>query len=528
MCAVWHARRDNPPMPGWIRTALLALVAGLLVCSSLPPWGWWPLAPAGIALWLHLLDGARLRTRIGIGWMVAIGWFGPSTAWMWGLTAAGYPFGVVFGWGPMVAAVSGVCPPDRRRLLVLPAAVVAFEWFHSHAPFGGAPLSMLAMSQAGTPLVAVARLGGDLLLGGVVAAGGVALYLVATRRFVPALAVLAGVAVLGVAGAAWPVGDPVGEVTIAAVQGGGPQGTRYASGQEPLVFQRHLDATQQIPDDADVDLVVWPENAINVNDEFADHPWRDLLAQEAARIGAPIVVGAVDDAVDSSGVPDPDRFENYIVVVQPDGTLGDRFDKERRVPFGEYVPMRGLIEPLAGGTLPPRDQVPGGGVAVLHTPGGPMAVVVSWEVFFSRRVREGVRAGGQVVLNPTNGSSYTLTQVQTQQIASSQLRAVESGRWLVQVSPTGFSAFVDPAGGVHQRTSVSERAVLTRTIPRYDSTMPAQALGNLPALLLAAIAVAAALRWGTRPPADDGDDEVRPVASAEDPSTPAVTPPASA
>ena len=103
-------------------------------------------------------------------------------------------------------------------------------------------------------------------------------------------------------------------------------------------------------------------------------------------------------------------------------------------------------EPIAGASLPPRDAVPGDGVAVIGTDAGPMAVVISWEVFFSRRVREGVREGGQAVLNPTNGSSYWLTQVQTQQIASSQLRAVESGRWLVQVSPTGFSAFVDPDG----------------------------------------------------------------------------------
>ena len=113
-------------------------------------------------------------------------------------------------------------------------------------------------------------------------------------------------------------------------------------------------------------------------------------------------------------------------------------------------------------------------------------------MFFARRVREGVRAGGQVVLNPTNGSSYSLTQVQTQQIASSQLRAVEAGRWLVQASPTGFSAFVDPDGGVHERTGVSESAVLTRTVERYDSTTPAQALGATPALLLAILAVAAA------------------------------------
>ncbi len=469
-----------------IRTAVLALSAGLLVCFAMPPWGWWPLAPAGIALWLYLLDGAPRGRRFGVGWLVGIGWFGPSTLWMWGLTAPGYPIGVIFAWGPMVAVTSVLVPSDRRRLLVLPAALVLFEWLHSHAPFGGVPLSLLGMTQVDTPMIAMARLGGVLVLGAAVAALGVAVHLLLRGSWRYALGILVTLILLSIAGALWPIGDPVGTVTIAAVQGGGPQGTTFVAGEEPAVFARHLEATRQIPDDSDVDLVLWPENAINVDGDFQDHPWRDEIAAEAARIGAPIAVGAVDDA------EEPDRFENYILVVEPDGTLGDRFDKERRVPFGEYVPLRPLFEPFARDVIPPRDQVPGEGVSVIETEAGPMAVVVSWEVFFSRRVREGVRAGGQAVLNPTNGSSYTFTQVQTQQLASSQLRSVESGRWLVQASPTGFSAFVDPDGGIHQRTGVSEQAVITRSIELYDSTTPAQALGDLPALVLAALAIGVA------------------------------------
>ena len=62
----------------------------------------------------------------------------------------------------------------------------------------------------------------------------------------------------------------------------------------------------------------------------------------------------------------PDHFVNYVVVVNPDGSLGDRYDKERRVPFGEYVPMRGLFEPIAGATLPARDQIPGEGTAMVR------------------------------------------------------------------------------------------------------------------------------------------------------------------
>ena len=130
----------------------------------------------------------------------------------------------------------------------------------------------------------------------------------------------------------------------------------------------------------------------------------------------------------------------------PDGDVTSRYDKVRRVPFGEYVPLRGLLEAFGA----PVDQVrtnavPGAGPAVLDLPDGTRpGVVISWEVFFGGRAREGVKQGGDVLLNPTNGASYTGTIVQTQQIASSRLRAIETGRWVVQAAPTGFSAFVTP------------------------------------------------------------------------------------
>lgn len=463
----------------------LGLVAGCLICAALPPWGWWPLAPLGIAMWLRLLAAPARSSRFLISWAVGVGWFGPSTLWMWGLTQPGYVLGVLLAWGPMVGVLGLLSPHDRRRLLVLPAAIVGFEWFHSHAPFGGVPLSMLAMTQSRAPLLPIARLGGMLLLGLAVSALGVLLYMaIVERRWREPVAVLVGCAVVaGIGALPWvrpgaSKDDSAGTVRIAAVQGGGPQRTRYSSSQVPQVFERHLQLTRSI--EGPVDLVVWPENAINISGTLADHPWFELLAAEAARLDAPILVGVVEDAPN-----DPHAFLNYVVAIEPDGTLGSRYDKERRVPFGEYVPLRPLFEPIAGGALPPRDQVPGEGSAMVDTSAGPMAVAISWEVFFARRVREGVRDGGEVVLNPTNGSSYWLTQVQSQQLATSSLRAVESGRWLVQVSPTGFSAVIDDTGRILQRVGVGRAKVLYADVPRIKGSTPAQVLGDVPAVLVA-------------------------------------------
>jgi apolipoprotein N-acyltransferase len=120
-------------------------------------------------------------------------------------------------------------------------------------------------------------------------------------------------------------------------------------------------------------------------------------------------------------------------------------------------------------------------------------VAISWEIFFGDRVREGVAEGAGVVLNPTNGSSFTGTLVQTQQVASSRMRAIESDRWLAQVAPTGFSAVVDPDGTVHQRSAVSEQTVLHQTIGVREGTTPYTRWGLAPAVTVAVVSLA--LGW---------------------------------
>ena len=137
----------------------------------------------------------------------------------------------------------------------------------------------------------------------------------------------------------------------------------------------------------------------------------------------------------------------------------------------------------------PRDALPGTAPAVLDLPSGErLAVMISWEVFFGGRARDGVSHGGTVLLNPTNGSSYTGTVLQTQQVASSRLRALEQGRWEVQVAPTGFSAFVTDEADVLDRTGISEQAVRVREVPLREGRTIYSRLGEIP-FVLAALAV---------------------------------------
>lgn len=488
------------------RAGFGSLGAGVLVALALPPWGWWPLAFVGLAL-LHLLLAERPgRSRFARGFLFGVGWLAPGMGWMWFLTAPGYVFAFLL----FAVVVGGACalvPSDHRLIVALPLAMVLSEAVRLCFPFGGVPLATLAIGQADGPLAPVVRVGGVLLLAAVtvVAGGALASGWHLWRRSAatdglhgswrPAAVGLAVVVLAAGLGHIAPHGTDIGRsLRIAVVQGGGPQGTHAISSDNRAVVLRHLAATRTIT--GGVDVVVWPENVIDVA-SFADSQERIEVAAEAARLGVPLVIGITEDA--TAG-----HFVNAQVVVLPDGSMASRYEKVRRVPFGEYMPLRSLLKALGAPTdRVPRDAVAGHDPAVVDLPATDarpavvLGVVISWEVFFGGRARDAIGHGGQVLLNPTNGSSYTGTVLQTQQVASSRLRALETGRWVAQAAPTGFSVFVAPDGDVHDRTAISEAKVIIRAVPLRRGHTWYASIGEIPTVILASAGLVA-LQWAAR------------------------------
>ena len=465
--------------------ALWALAGGLALAASMPPIGAWPAAVGGIAAVDRALDAAPAHRRFLRGWLAGTALLAPTTWWMRELTMAGWVVASVF-LGALLGAAVTLVPPGRGRPLALPGAWVAFEAVRGRWPFGGVPLSTLAVGQADGPLAPLARVGGGLFVGFVTVVAGVALAALIRRQWRAACGGAALVAAALAVAALAPSGDVLGRrLDVDLVQGGGPQGTRAIDTDERDVVERHLDASRGARRDAD--LVVWPEDVVDVDAPFEQRQEAAELARLSARLDGVLVAGVI--------IQSGDRFTNEAVAFV-DGETVDRVGKERRVPFGEYVPIRSVIEPLAPAAMTSRDAVVGRGPAVLETPAGNLGVVISWEVFFSDRARDAVGNGGQVLLNPTNGSSFSGTQVQTQQVASSRLRAIETGRWVLQVAPTGFTAVVDPDGRVLQRTAVSERRVVQATIELRGGRTWAVAGGDWPVLMIALVALGAG--WTSR------------------------------
>jgi apolipoprotein N-acyltransferase len=484
---------------------MLALGGGACVALSLPPWGFWPLAFAGIAAFgISLGEDPTRAQRARRGWLFGAGWLYMGMGWMWFLSVPGYLLAAALFAG-LHAAAAALAPTGPWRALGRPLAHTVAESIRLFVPFGGVPLATLPIGQAGGPLLGVVRVGGVILLAWVVfqigfAIAGPSPFLpraAGSRNVTGAPHGIFGVALVALVvlvsafapdGSGWSEGAAP-TLTVAAVQGGGLQGTRAISTDSREVVERHLAASATISAGS-VDLVLWPENVIDVP-TFSESLEIDEITAQSRRIGAPFAVGVTED-ITVDGVR---GFLNAQVVVDVDGTVVSRYDKVRRVPFGEYMPLRSLLDTLGAPTEQvPRDAVAGNGPAVLNLPDGRrVATVISWEVFFGGRARDGVTAGGSWIANPTNGSSYTGTVLQGQQVASSRLRAVENGRWVVQAAPTGFSAFVTPEGSVRQRTGISEQRVIIDTISLADGRTWYSRTGDLPWLLCAVLALTAVL-----------------------------------
>ena len=470
-------------LPGSTRL-LAGIAAGLLLAGSMPPRTAWYLAPLAAAVLTWSLLGLAWRQRLVLGVMTGLAFFLPTLSWLTGFHPAGFAALLVLEVALFAVAMLVV---DSRpaRWWTVPAALVALEAVRARFPFGGFPIPGLALGQLDGPFAAAAPLGGSLLVVGLATGAGAAAtgLLVAGRRVRTLLVVsvlVAGSAV-GIL-LADPDGAAVGSLRAALVQGGGPRGIPAVVSDADAVTERQFLLSEDLP--PDLDLVLWPESSLGVSGPVAGTVEAARVAQLARGTGATVVVG-LSESYDEG-------FRNAAVAWDPDGRIVGRYEKVHRVPFGEYIPARALFESLSDMTsLVPRDAIPGRGPGLLRTSAGPLGVVISYEVFFSDRIRAAVDAGAQVLLVPTNAASYTTEEVPATEVAAARMRALEFDRAVLQAAPTGYTAIVRPDAVIVEQSGLSTAEVLTSAVPLRTGMTVYARTGDGPVLAVAALSLLA-------------------------------------
>jgi len=515
---------SSPPagLPARLGRALTPTVAsaaaGLALLASFPPYGLWWLAPVGVALLTLAVTGRRVPAGLGLGAVAGAAFFTPllhwtntQVGWMPWLLLSGLQTAYIALLGGAIAYTG----PLTRRWPALLAPVTGLLWVGQEAlrdrtPFGGFPWARLAFSQADSPLLRLAALGGAPLVtfavavaGGLVAAAVV--HVAARRRplVLPAAGLLVAALAVALVAAVIPVSRPGGRpVRVAFVQGNVPRLGLDFNAQRQQVLRNHVTGTEdlarrvadgRIPQP---DLVVWPENASDVDP--VDDPEAGALISRAARaVNAPILVGSLL-------LGPGDHVRNVGLVWLPDRGLVDTYVKRHPVPFAEYVPLRSIARMVTHKVdLVRSDFLPGDRPGVLRVGPATVGDVICFEVAYDDVVRDTVTGGGQLIVTQTNNATFDPDEA-GQQLAMVRLRAVEHGRDALMVSTVGISAFVTTDGRAHGATSFNTAAAEVRELRLRDTRTLATRLGAGPEYVLLAVAIAAlvggaVLRRGPRP-----------------------------
>jgi apolipoprotein N-acyltransferase len=437
------ARNPHEPHRGLV---YLALPAGALPALAFPAPSLWWLGYGALVPWLLLARSAASPRRAaltgwlgGTGYMLAIHhWLLPSLHIFIFVLAA--LLGALWApWGWLVWRLLRGRPGAKRlagALALLPSGWLAVELVRSWDQLGG-PWGLLGASQwQVTPALRLVSVGGVWLVGFLLVAVNTALAALlaapAARR-AAAAALLAAAAVMGAAWAWVPVPARSGGLRVAVVQPGQitwPR-PRLARSEELTSGLR-----RQRPD-----LVVWGESSVGY--DLSLHPAvRRHIASLAARVGADVLVN-----VDAPRSVRPGRYKSS-VLVGPRGLTGQRYDKTRLVPFGEYVPFRSFLGwATSVGQAAKTDRRRGDGPVMMKSGGVRFGPLICFETAFPDMGRQLVRDGAQLLVAQSSTSSFQHSWAPQQHASLAALRAAETGRPVVHATLTGVSA-VYGAGGV--------------------------------------------------------------------------------
>lgn len=514
-------------MRGALARVAAAAAAGVLLDLSFPGVGWWPLAPVALAGLFLVTAGAGVRRGAEFGLVFGLAFFVPHLQWS-GIYVGPVPWLAlallqalyVAAFGLLVGLLRRWGASPRTQVLVSPLLWVVQEAARSRTPFGGFPWGRVAFSQADSPVLGWAWLGGAPVVSFVVAVAGALLALAASlavtrasgvrradelvgrgpavlRRWGPVVTVGAASLLVTGSGALVPRGaEPSGSLQVSAVQGNVARPGLDFNAERRQVLENHVRGTERLADQVAAgdtprpDLVVWPENSSDI-DPTRDPEAARAITGAARAVGAPVVVGAV--------LREPAPRISNATLVWSGSEVTDRYVKRRPVPFAEYVPYRSFFRRITSAVdLVRTDFAAGHGSPTLDAGAARLGVAICFEVAFDDQLRDAVLDGADLLAVPTNNATFGRTDESVQQLAMSRLRAVELGRSVVHISTVGVSGLITPDGSVVRTGGHFTPEVLSARLATSRALTPAARVGTLPELLIAGAGVLVLLGLAAR------------------------------
>lgn len=483
-------------LPVWA-AVLASAAAGLLLDLASAPVGWWPLTFVSVTVALVALIGRSIGGALLVGTVFGAVFYTTHLVWVgeflgpvpW-LALAGLE-AVLFGAGavPIALAYRWTARYPARglvQLLAVPPLIgvlwTAREVVMGAWPYSGFPWARLGMTQVGGPLaeaVSWTSVTGLSLLIVILCASVVQWIRAGGIRFMLGLHPAVSVAALLVIAPQFPTA-PAGEFRVGWVQGNGPTG--YFDDKVPGdVLAAQTAATVPLYGQP-MDLLAWPEGGVDA-DPLSDPVAAEALDRVVRSAGAPLLMNAATTRGD-------DVF-NTSLLWTADPTGRQWHDKVNPVPFGEYVPDRWfyeLIVPDLVGLIQ-REYTPGSNPPLVQVGDVGVGLAICFDVIYDAVIWDGARAGAEVFVFQTNNADFRGTDENLQQLAFARMRAIETGRAVVNVSTVGTSQVITPDGTTVDSIGVDTVDASITTVPLRTGLTPAVILGPwLTALIVLAAA----------------------------------------
>lgn len=499
--------QDNiaPTQLGLKKSAVLVLTAfvlGSLAVLTLPPFSMPLLLPLVLGgLFLLTLD-KRLGQACFVGWAFGFGFFLFGLSWIaesflvdaerFGWMAVPAVAGLAAGLALFPAAATGVFAWSRARgvsgALIFAVCWSSSEWLRGTV-LTGFPWNLIAYAWADydIPRQAAAWLGSYGLglitvLLSVLPATLLARDRLQSNRAIFLFMVLAtGVGTVGsVRLSEQP--SPT-DTTVRIVQGNIPQREKWDPAFRARNIARYLDLSAQ---PGTFNLLLWPESAFPgyLNEDSGMlNQIAELLPKDSF-----LLTGAQTRDPDEYGT----RYRNSVLAIDPKGRIAARYAKHHLVPFGEYVPLQGLL-PLERLTTGLGNFAAGPGPATLDLPGvPPVGLSICYEAIFPGRIVDAGRRPGWI-FNATNDAWFGASLGPRQHLASARMRAVEEGLPMIRAANTGISAVIDGYGRITARLELDETGVLEARLPAALPPTPFSKYGQMTFLLILAASLLGAV-----------------------------------
>lgn len=494
-------------------------LGGLLSSLAMPRENIWPLIFVSVALILLAVRGLKFLAASLVGFSSGVAFYMSQIEWI-SLYLGPVPWialsvmeALIFAAGAGAIAIVWNWlrqKPSKQyssALIALAVATVwtAREWVSTNLPYGGFPWSRVAQALSDSFLSSLVYFAGISGLSFVSVFITVVLLQAIESSWknlrAHALSLFSAVGVIALAALfVVPTGAESGDVTVAAVQGNANAGL-FANAERGTFLRNHLEATQLLDSDPlkdSIDFIVWPENASDLNPQSDDLAKLQIDAV-VEKYRVPLIFGAITESGE-------EIFNSSIYFAPGKGQI-DQYDKKRPVPFAEYVPDRDFWYSLAPDLIGMvyRGYAFGTRDGIFEFEGKNLGVLICFEVAIDDIGRELVRDGAEIILSQTNNADFGRSDETFQQVALARLRAIETGRTLVNISTVGVSQIFLADGSIVDELPIFEPGVMVQTLPLRTSLTPAMAIGpgfdlivNVLALGLLAGAIGSWARGRTR------------------------------